>query len=65
MFGEMVSRGCVLTLENGAKVQATMYYKKNKFPVTMKELELDFVKRFNQMQPKMKYKVVKCHLMRN
>lgn len=28
MFEEMVSRGCILTLENGTKVQATMYYKK-------------------------------------
>lgn len=32
MLDEMVSRGCVLTLENGAKVQATMYYKKKQIP---------------------------------
>lgn len=66
MFEEMISRGCVLTFDNGEKMQARMYYKKkNKRPVTMKELERELVDKFNNSQPNLVHKVVKCHLMRN
>ena len=65
MLFEKISRRCLLTFDGGAKIQAFLTIPKPTKPIFPKEMELQFVKQFNESQPNMVHKVVKCHIMRN
>ena len=65
MFGEMITRRCLLTLDGGAKIQAVLTMRKPTKPIFPKEMERQFIKSFNESQPNAVHKVVKCHIMRN
>ena len=65
MFGEMITRRCRLTLDGGAKIQAVLTIPKPTKPIFPKEKERQFIKNFNESQPNMVHKVIKCHIMRN
>ena len=65
MFGEMITRRCLFTLDGGAKIQAVLTMPKPTKPIFPKEMERMIVKQFNESQPHLVNKVVKCHIMRN
>lgn len=65
MLFEKISRRCLLTFDGGAKIQAVLTIPKPKKPIFPEEMECQFVKQFNESQPNMVHKVVKCHIMRN
>ena len=65
MLGEMITRRCMLTLDGGAKIQAVLTIPKPTKPIFPKEMERQFIKSFNESQPNVVHKVVKCHIMRN
>ncbi len=65
MFGEMITCRCLLTLDGGAKIQAVLTMPKPTKPIFPKEMERQFIKSFNESQPDMVHKVIKCHIMRN
>lgn len=65
MFGQMITRRCLLTLDVGAKIQAVLTMPKPTKPIFPKEMERQFIKSFNESQPNMVHKVIKCHIMRN
>lgn len=65
MFGEMITYRCLLTLDGGAKIQAVLTMPKPTKPIFPKEMERQFIKSFNESQPDMVHKVIKCHIMRN
>lgn len=51
--------------EWGAKIQAVLTMPKPTKPIFPKEMERQFIKSFNESQPDMVHKVIKCHIMRN
>jgi hypothetical protein len=65
MFGEMITRRCLLTLDGGAKIQAVLTIPKPTKPIFPKEMERQFIKNFNESQTNAVHKVIKCHIMRN
>ena len=65
MLFEKITRRCLLTLDGGAKIQAVLTMPKPTKPIFPKEMERQFVKQFNESQPNMVHKVVKCYIMRN
>ena len=65
MFGQMITRRCLLTLDGGAKIQAVLTMPKPTKPIFPKEMERQFIKSFNESQPNAVHKVVNCHIMRN
>lgn len=65
MFGQMITRRCLLTLDGGAKIQAVLTMPKPTKSIFPLEMERQFIKSFNESQPDMVHKVVKCHIMRN
>ena len=65
MFGQMITRRCLLTLDGGAKIQAVLTMPKPTKPIFPKEMERQIIKSFNESQPDMFHKVIKCHIMRN
>jgi hypothetical protein len=65
MFGQMITRRCLLTLDGGAKIQAVLTMPKPTKPIFPLEMERQFIKSFNESQPDMVHKVIKCHIMRN
>lgn len=65
MFGQMITRRCLLTLDGGAKIQAVLSMPKPTKPIFPKEMERQFVKQFNESQQNAVHKVIKCHIMRN
>ena len=65
MFGKMITRRCLLTLDGGARIQAILTIPKPTKPIFSKEMERQFVKQFNESQPNAVHKVIKCHIMRN
>ena len=65
MFGEMITRRGLLTLDGGAKIQAVLTIPKPTKPIFPKEMERQFIKNFNESQPNAVHKVIKCHIMRN
>jgi hypothetical protein len=65
MFGQMITRRCLLTLDGGAKIQAVLTMPKPTKPIFPKEMERQIIKSFNESQPDMVHKVIKCHIMRN
>ncbi len=62
MFTE---RKCVLTLEGGHKVVATLTIPTPTKPVFPEEMERRLVAEINKSQPHMKNKCVGIHIMRN
>ena len=60
-----IKRKCLLTLEGGYQIQAVLTIPKPTKPIFPKDMERQFVKQFNESQPNMVNKVVKCHIMRN
>ena len=66
MFGiEKISRRCLMTLSDGSKIQATITIPKLTKPIFPDQMEREFIENFNNSQPLIKNKVVKCHIMRN
>lgn len=65
MFGQMITRRCLLTFDEGTKIQAILTMPKPTKPIFPKEMERQFVKQFNESQQNTVYKVIKCHIMRN
>lgn len=65
MLFEKISRRCLLTLDRGAKIQAVLTIPKPTKPIFPKEMERQFIESFNESQPNMVHKVIKCHIMRN
>lgn len=65
MFGQMITRRCLLTFDEGTKIQAILTMPKPTKPIFPKEMERQFVKQFNESQQNAVYKVIKCHIMRN
>ena len=65
MLFEKISRRCLLTLDGGAKIQAVLTIPKPTKPIFPKEMERQFIESFNESQPNMVNKVIKCHIMRN
>lgn len=65
MLFEKISRRCLLTLDGGAKIQAVLTIPKPKKPIFPKEMERHIMDEFNESQPNMVHKVIKCHIMRN
>lgn len=65
MFGEMITRRCLLTLDGGAKIQAVLTMPKPTKPIFPKEMERQFIKSLNESQQNAVHKVIKCHIMRN
>jgi len=55
----------LLTLEGGYQKQAVLTIPKPTKPIFPKEMERQFIKSFNESQPNIVHKVVKCHIMRN
>lgn len=56
----------LLTLDNGFRFPADLTFKRGaKLPKFHEQLEREIVKLWNQSQPNMVHKVIKCHLMRN
>ena len=62
---EQITRRCLLTLSDGSKIQAVLALAKPTKPIFPKEMERQFIESFNESQPNMVNKVVKCHIMRN
>ena len=66
MFGiEQTSRRCLMELSDGSKILAILTIPKPTKPIFPKEMERQFIKSFNESQPNMVHKVIKCHIMRN
>ena len=65
MFGQMITRRCLLTLDGGAKIQAVLTMPKPTKPIFPEQMERQFIENFNNSQPHLVNKVVKCHIMRN
>lgn len=65
MLFEKISRRCLLTLDGGAKIQAVLTMPKPTKPIFPKEMERQIIENFNNSQPHLVNKVVKCHIMRN
>ena len=59
------TRKCVLTLEGGRKVTATLTIPTPTKPVFPEQLERRIVADFNKSQPHIANKVVSVHIMRN
>lgn len=54
-----------MTLSDGSKIQATIYIPKPTKPIFPEQMERQFIENFNNSQPHLANKVVKCHIMRN
>lgn len=63
IFGT-VSRKGIITLDNGARVQATFRIRTKEL-TWHDEVERKLVEEWNRSQPGMEHKVVNIHLMRN
>ena len=59
------TRRAVFTLDNGFKFLSTLTIRNTGKPLRPEQMEEQFVKAFNEAQPNMVHKVVRCHLMRN
>ena len=65
MLFEKITRRCLITFDDRAKIQAVLTIPKPTKPIFPKEMERQFIKNFNESQPNMVHKVIKCHIMRN
>ena len=65
MLSKKITRRCLLTLDGGEKIQAVLTMPKPTKPIFLKEMERLFIKSFNESQPNVIHRVIKCHIMRN
>nr|DAV76313.1 MAG TPA: hypothetical protein [Caudoviricetes sp.] len=65
MLFEKITRRCLLTLDEGAKIQAVLTIPKPTKPIFPEEMERHIMDEFNKSQPNAVHKVIKCHIMRN
>lgn len=54
-----------MTMSDGSKIQATITHPKAPKPIFPEQMECQFIENFNNSQPHLVNKVVKCHIMRN
>ena len=54
-----------MTLSDGSKIQATITIPKPTKPIFPEQMGRQFIENFNNSQPNLVNKVVKCHIMRN
>lgn len=62
---EKISRKCIITLEGGYKIQATLTILKPTKPIFPEEMERKFIEDFNKSQPRAAHKAVGVHILRN
>lgn len=60
-----IERKAILTLDNGAKKEATITMPSPRKAMFYEEIEKKFVENFNKAQPYAVHKLVKVHIMRN
>lgn len=60
-----IERKAILTLDNGAKIEAVVTMPSPRKAMFHEEMEKKFVEDFNKAQPYAVYKLVKVHIMRN
>lgn len=60
-----ITRRCIITLSGRHKVQATLSIPQPRKPLSMEQMEEQFIKEFNRSQPHLVNKAVKIHIMRN
>ena len=65
MLFEKITRRCLITFDDRAKIQAVLSMPKPTKPIFPKEMEFQLVKQLNESQPNAVHKVIKCHIMRN
>lgn len=54
-----------MTLSDGSKIQATITIPKPTKPIFPEQMERQFIESFNNSQPHLVNKIIKCHIMRN
>lgn len=54
-----------MTLSDGSKIQAIITIPKPTKPIFPEQMERQVIENFNNSQPHLVNKVVKCHIMRN
>ncbi len=52
-------------MSDGSKIQVTITIPKPTKPIFPEQMERKFIENFNNSQPHLVNKVVKCHIMRN
>ena len=60
-----IERKAILTLYNGAKIEADITIPSPRKEMFHEEMEKKFVENFNKAQPYAVHKLVKVHIMRN
>lgn len=60
-----ITRRCILTLDGGCKLQATLTIPRPRKFMRPEQMERYFIREFNKAQPHAVHKVVACHIMRN
>lgn len=66
MFGEeIITRRCIMTLEGGYKIQATLSMPRPKKAMFPEQMERNFIESWNKSQPNAAHKAVSVHIMRN
>lgn len=60
-----IERKAILTLDNGAKIEAVVTMPSPRKAMFHEEMEKKFVEDFNKAQPYVVHKLVKVHIMRN
>lgn len=61
----LIKRKAILTLDNGAKIEADVIMPSPRKAMFHEEIEKKFVEEFNKAQPHAVHKLVKVHIMRN
>lgn len=60
-----IERKTILTIDNGAKIEADITMPSPRKAMFYEEMEKKFVENFNKAQPHAVHKLVKVHIMRN
>lgn len=60
-----IERKAILTLDNGAKIEAVITMPSPRKAMFHEEIQKKFVEDFNMAQPYAVHKLVKVHIMRN
>lgn len=60
-----IERKAILTLDNGAKIEAVVTILSLRKAIFHEEIEKKFVEDFSKSQPHAVHKLVKVHIMRN
>ncbi len=61
----VITRKCVMTLEGGYKVVATLTMPRPTKPIFPEEMERRVVEEYNKTQPHAVHKAVRVHILRN